>query len=223
MTSVVEVQAVNRPAVRRAMCTLFLLTLVALPFAGGNAQLASKQYVGTLSYTTASPVGDSKDFANAFSWLGFTIEGDWFIRQNISTGFILGWQEIYNETNGEQFTFDNGDVTGRTYKHLGALPILARARYWTGAPGETFHAFAGLGVGTYWVKQTVDVGIYTADEDHWHFGVAPEVGFLVKTGYGVGWTVNARYNYPVATGDYLSGTSKSWSYWGIGLGLSYTP
>jgi hypothetical protein len=222
MISFVDAQSVARAGTRRVTRALSFLALVAAPLAGGHAQIGSKQYVGTISYTMASPAGDAKDFANDFSWLGFTVEGDWFVRKNISTGFILGWQEIYNETTGEEFTFDNGAVTGRTYKHLGALPILARARYWTGAPGETFHAFAGLGMGTYWMKQTVDVGIYTADENHWHFGLAPEVGFLVKTGYGVGWTVNARYNYPVATGEYLSGTSKSWSYWGIGIGLSYT-
>ena len=222
MRSFVEAQSVGRAGIRRGTCALVFLALVAAPVARGSAQVATKQYLGTLSYTTASPAGDSKDFASDFSWLGFTVEGDWFVRSKISTGFILGWQELYNEKNGDQFTFTNGTVTGRTYKHLGALPMLARARYWTGNPGEKFHAFGGLGVGTYWMKQTVDIGIYTADESHWHFGLAPEVGFLMVTGYGVGWTVNARYNYPFATGDYLSGTSKSWSYWGFGIGLSYT-
>jgi len=222
MRPFVEAQSVDRAPMRRATCALSLLALVAAPLAGGNAQVLTQPYIGTLSYTTASPAGDSKDFANNFSWLGFTVEGDWFARKNLSTGFIVGWQEIYNEKNGDQFTFTNGAVTGRTYKHLEALPILARARYWTGSPGETFHAFAGLGLGTYWVKQTVDVGIYTADESHWHFGVAPEVGLLMVTGYGVGWTLNARYNYPVAAGDYLSGTSNAWSYWGFGIGLTYT-
>jgi hypothetical protein len=43
----------------------------------------------------------------------------------------------------------------------------------------------------------------------------------VTTG-GIGWTLNARYNYPIATGDYLAGQSNSWSYWGFGIGVSYT-
>ena len=222
MRSFVEAQSVDGAATRRVTCTLFVLALMAAPLAGGNAQVLTQPYVGTLSYTTASPAGDSKDFANNFSWLGFTVEGDWFVKRNISAGFILGWQEIYNEKGGDQFEFTNGTVTGRTYKHLGSLPMLARARYWTGSPGDKFHGFAGLGLGTYWMKQTVDVGIYTADESNWHFGVAPELGFLMVTGYGIGWTLNARYNYPVAAGDYLSGSSKAWSYWGFGIGLSYT-
>src|SRR3982751_576326 len=103
MRSFVEVQSVGRAGLRRVTCTLALLSLLAAPITGANAQ----QYVGTLSYTTASPAGDSKDFANNFSWLGFTAEGDWFMRKNISTGFILGWQEIYNEQDGDQFTFTN--------------------------------------------------------------------------------------------------------------------
>jgi hypothetical protein len=131
--------------------------------ARGNAQ---RQYVGTLSYTMAQPSGDASDFANNFSWLGFTVEGDWFLRPNISAGFISGWQEIYKEQSGDEFTFANGAVAGRTYRHIGSLPILARARYWTGTPGDRAHMFAGLGLGTYWMKQTVDLGIYTADENH---------------------------------------------------------
>jgi hypothetical protein len=199
---------------------LSLLVFLALPVARGHAQ---KQYVGTLSYTMAQPSGDASDFANNFSWLGFSVEGDWFIRDKISAGFIAGWQEIYKEEGQGSYTFSNGTVTGaRVYKHLGSLPLLARARYWTGTPGDRAHAFAGLGVGTYWMKQTVDAGIYTADEDHWHFGVAPEIGVLVKTGYDIGWTLNARYNYPISTGDYLAGKSASWSYWGFGIGVSYT-
>lgn len=221
MISFVDASSGGRAAPRRLILALCLLVFVVAPGARANAQVLSRDYLGTLSYTTAQPAGDSKDFANAFSWLGFSIEGDWFVRQKISTGFILGWQEIYKESD-DSFDFESGTTTGRTYRHLGALPILARARYWTGNPGEQFHAFAGLGVGTYWMKQTADFGIYTADEDHWHFGLAPEVGVLMVTGAGLGWTLNARYNYPFATGDYLAGAKNSWSYWGFGIGVSYT-
>ena len=221
MISFVDTSSAGRVAPRRLIRALCLLVFVVAPGARANAQM-STQYVGTLAYTMAQPVGDTKDFANNYSWLGFSIEGDWFLRTNLSAGFILGWQEIYKEQGGDSFEFDNGTATGRTYRHIGALPTLFRARYWTGRPGEPFHAFAGLGAGAYWMKQTLDYGIYTADEDHWHFGVAPELGVLMVTSGGIGWTLNARYNYPIATGDYLAGSSKSWSYWGIGVGVSYT-
>ena len=220
MISFAKSPTAHRISVRPLQSAVCLLVFLALPIARGHAQ---KQYVGTLAYTMAQPSGDASDFANNFSWLGFSVEGDWFIRDKISTGFIAGWQEIYKEEGQGSYTFSNGTVTGaRIYKHIGSLPLLARARYWTGTPGDRAHAFAGLGVGTYWMKQTVDAGIYTADSDAWHFGIAPEVGVLVKTGYDIGWTLNARYNYPFAAGDYLGGKSASFSYWGIGIGVSYT-
>ena len=210
----------GRISARPLTWALCLLVFLAMPIGRAHAQ---KQYVGTISYTMAQPSGDASDFADNFSWLGFTVEGDWFLRPNISAGFISGWQEIYKEQNGDSYTFSNGTITGaRTYRHIGSLPILARARYWTGTQGDRAHAFVGLGAGTYWMKQTVDAGIYTADDDAWHFGIAPEVGVLVKTGYDIGWTLNARYNYPFAAGDYLGGKSASFSYWGFGIGFSYT-
>lgn len=202
--------------------TLSILGAAMRPTSSANAQIGVTPYVGTFNYTMAAPSGDSRDFADNYSWLGFTLEGDWFMKQNLSTGFILGWQEIHKEQNGDSFAFDNGTATGRTYRHLMAVPLLARARYWGGSPGKAFHPFAGIGVGTYWMKQTVDFGIYTADVDHWHFGLAPEVGVLMASHSGVAWTLNARYNYPFASGEYLNGNKASWSYWGIGVGVAYT-
>jgi len=205
----------------RAM-TLAIVGAAVLPVFSANAQVGEKPYLGTFNYTMAAPSGDSKDFANNYSWLGFTLEGDWFLKQKLSAGFVGGWQEIHKEQSGDSFQFDNGTATGRSYRHLMSIPLLARVRYWGGSPGQTFHPFVGLATGTYWMKQTVDFGIYSADVDHWHFGLAPEVGVLVASHSGVAWTLNARYNYPFAAGDYLNGNTASWSYIGIGIGIAYT-
>src|ERR671910_179242 len=107
MISFVDASSGGRAAPRRLILALCLLVFVVAPGARANAQVLSRDYLGTLSYTTAQPAGDSKDFANAFSWLGFTIEGDWFVRQKISAGFILGWQEIYKESD-DSFDFESG-------------------------------------------------------------------------------------------------------------------
>jgi len=90
-----------------------------------------------------------------------------------------------------------------------------------GEHGAAMHPFLGLGIGTYWMKQTLDLGLYTAEETNWHFGLAPEVGVLMATKSGVGISLNARYNYPFAAGDYLGGGSASFAYWGIGIGIAY--
>ena len=187
--------------------------------ANADAQRRTRGYMGTLTYSPAVPTGDTKNFVDDFSWLGFTLEGDWFgWRDDISTGFIIGWQELYQESNNDSFEFPIGTTTGRTYRHISAIPLLFRGRYWANADKQ-IQPFVGAGVGTYWMKQMLDFGIYTGEEDHWHFGVAPEVGVMFTTRGGVGWTLNARYNYPFKAGDYLSGDSKSWAYWGIGMGV----
>ena len=85
MNSFSKAPRMGRVPVRPFTWALWLLVFLALPVARGHAQ---KQYVGTLAYTMAQPSGDASDFANNFSWLGFSVEGDWFIRDKISAGFI---------------------------------------------------------------------------------------------------------------------------------------
>jgi hypothetical protein len=128
MTSLVDLPSVSRVTARRAAVTLSILGSAVMPAFAANAQIGVTPYVGTFNYTMAAPSGDSRDFADSYSWLGFTLEGDWFLKQNLSTGFILGWQEIHKEQNGDSFQFDNGTATGRTYRHLMSIPLLARAR-----------------------------------------------------------------------------------------------
>lgn len=204
----------------RLICGVVAVVAATLILPGNaDAQRRTRGYMGTLTYSPAMPTGDTKNFVDDFSWLGFTLEGDWFgWRDDISTGFIIGWQEMYQESNGDSFTFPIGTTTGRTYRHISAIPLLFRGRYWANADKQ-IQPFVGAGIGTYWMKQLLDFGIYTADEDHWHFGVAPEVGVMFTTRGGVGYTLNARYNYPVKAGDYLGGDKKAWAYWGIGMGI----
>ena len=203
--------------------TAGLMALV--PAHSSGAQ--STPYMGTFTWSTALPSGDTKGFVDQYSWLGFTFEGDHFIRQNLSIGAIIGWQEIYHEDDLTSFDFETGTATGRMYKHLMVLPLLFRARYWSGTDTDMdrmVYPFAGLSVGTYRIRQTVDFGIITVDETHWHFGLAPEAGVLFgRRNGGVAWSLTARYNYPFNAGDYLNGDNAAWSYWSFALGVGFTP
>jgi hypothetical protein len=204
---------------RGLAATLLCLTMLSTPAA------AQAPFMGTFTWSTALPVGETKNFIDNYSWLGFTFEGDWFIKPNVSAGLILGWQEIYQEDDLSSFEFPTGTATGRTYRHLMVIPMLARARYWAGAEQErTVYPFGGLGLGTYRIRQTVDFGILTTDDTHWHFGFAPEAGVLIGQRYGgtaVSFTL--RYNYPLKAGDYLGGDKAAWSYWGFAIGIGATP
>jgi hypothetical protein len=206
-----------------AAATLAALALASLP---ARAQgFGDKPYMGSFFWNTAQPAGYANDFIGAFSWLGFTFEGDRFYSPNFSTGIVLGWQELYDQTGFQQYNFPQGAATGTTYRHLMIVPILVKARYWTGEThqGRTMHPFFGAAIGTYYIRQTLDFGIYTAEESNWHFGLAPEAGIVMGQVRGAAWTLLARYNYAVKAGEYLDGKKPAWAYWQFGIGIGAAP
>ena len=209
-------------------CAIRVSSILSIPLAASTARaqgLGDKPYMGSFFYNTALPAGYTKDFINAYSWMGFTFEGDRFLSPNVSTGIVLGWQEIYDQTGFQQYDFPQGAATGTSYRHLMIIPILVKGRYWTGGShqGRNLHPFVGASIGTYYVRQTLDFGIYTAEESNWHFGLAPEGGVVLGQTRGAAWTLLARYNYPFKSGNYIDGGSKSWPYWSFGVGIGAAP
>ena len=215
----------SRSTIARAMCVSSILSIPLVASAARAQGLGEKPYMGSFFYNTALPVGDSKNFTDGYSWMGFTFEGDRFLTPNWSTGIVLGWQELYDQTGFEQYDFPQGAATGTTYRHLMVVPILVKGRYWTGEThqGRNLHPFFGAAIGTYYVRQTLDFGIYTAEESNWHFGLAPEAGVVLGQVRGAAWTLLARYNYPVKAGEYLNGAKSVWSYWQFGVGIGAAP
>jgi hypothetical protein len=214
---------VRSSPIRWALAGLASLSLLSLP---ARAQgWGEKPYMGSFFWNTAQPVGDTHDFIAAYSWLGFTFEGDRFHSPSFSTGIVLGWQEIYDQSGFGTYNFPQGAATGTTYRHLMVVPILVKARYWTGGThqGRSMHPFVGGAIGTYYVRQTLDFGIYTAEESNWHFGLAPEAGIVMGQIRGAAWTLLARYNYPVKAGAYLNSNKAAWSYLTFGIGIGAAP
>lgn len=214
----------SRALCRRGIATVGSLML--LSSAAHSQGLGDKPYMGTFTWTVAQPMQYTKDYINAFSWLGFSFEGDRFFSESFSTGLVVGWQEIYDQRPFETYNFPQGAATAATYRHVMAWPILLRAKYWTGGSHQdrSMHPFVGGGLGTYYIRQTLDFGIYTAEESNWHFGVAPEAGVVFGRSRGVAWTLSTRYNYPFKTGSYLpTGGGQSWPYWTFSLGVGVIP
>jgi hypothetical protein len=211
--------------VSRTRATIAIAALLAITSPARAQGFGEKPFMGSFFYNMAVPAGDTRDFIDAFSWMGFTFEGDRFFSPNVSTGIILGWQEIYDQAGFQQYDFPQGAATGTTYRHLMVVPILVKGRYWTGDThqGRTLHPFFGAAIGTYYVRQTLDFGIWTAEESNWHFGIAPEAGIVLGQVRGAAWTLGARYNLPVASGKYLFGEKASWAYWSLGIGIGAAP
>lgn len=182
--------------------------------------LSAQRYMTILSYNTALPMGKTGDFVSEYSWRGFAIEGRRFVQKNLSIGINFGWN-IFDEKNGETIELDNGAVSGTQIRYLNVFPIMVNAHYYFGDK-RSFRGFLGVNVGTYAINQRFDIGIWTINNDNWHFGVAPEIGILIPAGRQMAVTLSVKYNYALSAGAALDGSdSNDHSYLGINLGLAF--
>jgi len=195
----------------RLSLTALLTALSLAPSPGAQRQL------GGIQYSTALPMGYTKEFTDSFSWLGMTLEGRRFVKESMSVGLMLGVNTFHQNVTGT-IDLENGALTGAQYRNFNMFPMMLTLHLYGGSPrGRRF--YIGTGVGAYYIHQLLDVGIYTLTSDDWHFGVAPEAGFLLPFGGGTYGNISVRYHYPVAAGDYLGGGSKSPQYWSFSIGV----
>ena len=194
--------------------------LVIVLFITMAVSLSAQRYMTVLSYNTALATGNTGDFVSNFSWRGFAIEGRRFVQKNISVGINFGWN-IFDEKNGETIQLENGAVSGTQIRYLNSFPIMVNAHYYFGNK-RNFRGFLGLNVGTYAINQRFDIGIWTINNDNWHFGVAPEIGFIIPAGRQTSVIFSVKYNYAFSAGTSLMGKdSNDHSYIGFNLGLGF--
>ena len=84
--------------------------------------------------------------------------------------------------------------------------------------------FVGLNVGTYYILQRLDMGVYRIDNDNWHFGLAPEAGLIIPVGEdNTSIYLGGRYNYAFDSGTALGGSEDNYySFWEINIGFAFS-
>ncbi len=80
--------------------------------------------------------------------------------------------------------------------------------------------YLGAGLGAYYVIQRFEIGVVALEEDNWHFGVAPEAGFLFPMGDALA-IINTRFNYAFDAGEHIGGDLRDWMYWNVNVGYAY--
>jgi hypothetical protein len=76
---------------------------------------------------------------------------------------------------------------------LAFLPIREARHFWGERRGEV-HPFIGLNAGTYYIRQRLDIGVWSIENDNWHVGLAPEFGLFIPVGRETYLTVMGRWN-----------------------------
>jgi hypothetical protein len=153
------------------------------------------QSIHGLSYSLALPTGKTGDYIGKLQWRGVTLEGKYFLTNNITLGWQTGWNTMYESETGE---FTEGTVTrsGTQYRYLNVWPALFTMDYLFGEDGD-IQPYAGVGAGAYWIGQRTLMGLTETKYSTWNFGIAPEIGVLFPVNLNSNFYVNLKYNYGI--------------------------
>lgn len=190
-----------------------------------GANLLAQDFLGALMYNTAMPMGNTKDFISDYSWKGFSFEGRSFTNRNWSFGGSFGWnifdQKLYETVDIEEENLGT-TVTGTQIRYTNSFPLLLTGHYHFGKRRDSFRPFIGAGIGTYYILQRFEIGVYQWEVSNWHFGVAPEIGTLLALSRTTSLMISVKYNYAFSAGKTVYGsTDNTQSYLGVNIGLAF--
>jgi len=182
------------------------------------------QSFGSITYNVAVPTDKLSNYIDQVSWRGFGLEGRWFQSSNLSFGVSFGWNVFDERANDVIQVADGGiggSVSGTQLRYVNSFPMMATGHFYIGKKRETLRLYFGTGVGTYYIKQRLEIGLVAFESDNWHFGLAPEAGVLIKLSRDATMIFDVKYNYAFSSGEALGGGDNDVQYWGFNLGFAW--
>lgn len=178
---------------------------------------SNAQSMWNLSYEMSMPFGITQDFADDFSFRGFSIDGRKFINKNVTLGGVCSWNVFYERRKQELYNIaDNVQIHGDQFRTGNYVPFMMNGHYYMGEDGGV-RPFIGTGAGFVWKEELMQMGVATVINDNaWQFGFAPEVGVYLPVGSSGFLFFNAKYTYGVSTSK-LEATS----YLSVGIGIGW--
>lgn len=170
--------------------------------------------MGGVTYQISMPMAESKDFIQKTSFRGFGIEGRHFVSSGLSIGLSANWN-VFHEATDKLIILEQASVSGNQNRIINSFPLLATAHLYLGKVQDEVTGYLGLGVGGYRINKTLQLGVFTLEEGNWHFGLAPEIGFLIPIGWDSNFQISMQYNYALESGD-----ASAYRYWGLKLGFA---
>ena len=197
-----------------------IIVAVLVLLAAGNAFGQNK--ITALHYNISIPDGDLKDYIGDTSWIGIGFDGRWFVSPDrpLTLGISLGWQ-VFDDHMYGTIESESGALTGNQSRYVNSFPMMVTGHYYFGNKDKMW-VFAGVGVGTYYIIQRFDVGVFAFEVDDWHFGFYPELGVQIPLRErDASLFISGRYNFALAAGESVTGDEKDFNYWGINVGFAY--
>jgi hypothetical protein len=170
----------------------------------------SQTTISGFSWSMGFASGKAADFVGAPSFTGFTAEGHRFMSPN-----------VLNEQTNETITVNNTSITGEQGRYINIIPLMMSASYYIkSSKSASFVPFVRAHVGTYYILQRFDIGVYSLNNYNWHFGVAPELGFMIRASSSVNILANSRYNYAFDSGERIGGDDNNdYSFFSVNIGV----
>lgn len=189
---------------------------------GAGVQIyAQENTFWTVSYSTALPLGEFKDkFIEDFSFRGFQLDGQKMLSDKLSVGGSVGYQVFRMETEKEYTEFINTEdyelrINGKQFRYVNAFPIMAGSRYYVKISPQ-IRAFAGAGLGAYYIRKRVAIGATNFNDESWHFGLMPEFGGTITISDNLGISPAIRYNHA-----FKSSETITYNYLTFSLGITF--
>jgi outer membrane protein W len=211
----------------KTMKTVKLKSIIIL-FLLLSVNLFAQDFLTGLTYSISIPTGNTSEYISKTSFAGLSIDLRKFYSHNASVGFLIGWSAFEEETS-ETISRYVGDISGEQSRLINSFPVMITTHYYLGE-GRAFRPFIGIGVGMYYfyhqlehiLGNTLESTDSNLESNKWHFGVAPEVGFvyLLESVYAF---VNVRYNYAFSAENEITKISTAQSYLTFNIGFAYTP
>ena len=175
---------------------------------------AQTRWWSGFTYQVSMGQQDTELFSDNPSWRNFGLDFRALVQPRVSVGLYTGWHTFDRRVDGT-LSLGGVDVSGLQRRYANVFPLLATGHYYLGS-GRT-RPFLGLGVGTYWIENKVEVGLSSITDSNWHLGLAPELGVILPIGRGPSTYLSVRYNHAFESGDFQH---AFWTF-GVGIGTGF--
>jgi hypothetical protein len=168
--------------------------------------LAQAQQMLGPTYDISIPTGETRSFIAGTSMLGFGLESRKMTNDHMSIGINFHWN-TFQETARVSREGDEESTFVIEERTMDLYPLLLSGHYYFGDPVDRFRVFIGTNAGVYFNVSRYTRDSYRYVNKTWHFGFAPETGFLLDFIHDIRLLVTVRYNYGFATS---SSEARSW-------------
>ena len=164
-----------------------------LVFGAAQAQQGETKF--GISYNVALPTGAFKNVISNTSFSGFNASILHGVSDNLSVGFVTGFQDFYQKNARQTYHLTDGsDISAVVTNTVQTIPLLADVKY-NFNPASTIQPYAAIGVGGNMVVYNTLYGEFGNQQSKFGFAARPELGLMIPfKNRASGFEIGASYN-----------------------------